>query len=66
MSNLDGLIRTRYEIFSDKKYFDQKKQMRNISVLQKLHLKIVSETTKETFVTKSMLTALKFRNTCGS
>ena len=41
-------------------------QITNILVLQKLHLKIASETTQETFVTKSMLTALNFLNACGN
>ena len=35
-------------------------------VFQKLHLKTASETTQETFVTKSMLTALNFLNACGN
>ena len=41
-------------------------QITNILVFQKLHLKTASETTKETFVTKSMLTALNFLNICGN
>ena len=39
-------------------------QIRNISVLQKLHLKIASETTQEIFAIKSMLAALNFLNIC--
>ena len=40
-------------------------QIRNISVLQKLQLKIRSEPTQESFVSKSKLTELNFLNTCG-
>ena len=41
-------------------------QIGNISVLQKLHSKIVSETRHKIFTTKSMLTAMNFLNTCGN
>ena len=41
-------------------------QITNILVFQKLQLKTASETTQETFVTKSMLTALNFLNACGN
>ena len=40
--------------------------IRNILVLQKLHLKAVSETTQEILATKSMLAALNFLNRCGN
>ena len=40
--------------------------IRNILVLQKLHLKTVSETTQEILATKSMLAALNFLNRCGN
>ena len=41
-------------------------QIRNISILQKLHLKIISKTTQKTSTTKSTLTALNFLNTYGT
>ena len=41
-------------------------QIRNISILQRLRLKIALEATQEIFVSKNMLTALNFLNTCGN
>ena len=41
-------------------------EIRNILVLQERHLRIVLETTQEIFATKSMLTALNFKNKCGN
>ena len=41
-------------------------QVRNISILQKHHLKIAPETTQEIFATKNMLIALNFLNICGN